>query len=407
MASDGRRGSVKPEKCTPDGKPASGTTWRFVVDVSLPGQKRRQVQRRGFSTKKAAQGALTSLLSDMTKNQYVPPSKLTLAEFLETRWLPWLRGQVRSSTYESYARNLRLHVIPDLGDVHLQAIDSGALMALYSRLRAHGRMDHRSGTGLSVTSVRYVHTILRSAMQSAVDWDLLQRNPADRAKPPSATAQSTRHEAIRAWPRELLARFIRETRTDPLHSAWLLLSTTGVRRGEALGLGWEAVDLERGVISIRRSLVDVTTVATGSEPVYSDPKTARGRRTITLDKGTVEALRQHRARQLQDRLLLGSAWPDHGLVFVDALGRPLHPDRFARRFRHVVAQLGLPPIRVHDLRHTWATLALEAGVHPKVVSERLGHANINITLEIYSHVTLAMQTDAADRVAALFLGDSS
>lgn len=402
--SDGRRGSVRAETLSADGKPAPGSKWRFVVDVSLSGQPRKQVQRRGFPTKKAAQAALTGLLGDVAKQQYVAPTRLTLSEFVDSRWLPWLQGQVRASTYASYSRNLRLHVVPTLGGVQLQALDAGSLMALYAKLLASGRADHREGDGLSVRSVRYVHTILRAALQSAVEWDLLHRNPADRAKPPRQASGPARHETINTWPRGTLADFLERMREERDYAAWLLLATTGVRRGEALGLGWDALDLDAGRMSVRRSLVDVGRYDQGAVPVYSDPKTARGRRSIALDPATVAALKTLKAQQAQERLLLGAGWPDHGLVFTDAAGRPYHPDRFARRFREKVADFELPAIRVHDLRHTWATLALEAGVHPKVVSERLGHANISITLDVYSHVSPAMQTDAADRVAALILG---
>jgi integrase len=405
MSSDGRRGTVKPERVGPDGKPASGAKWYFVVDVTPPGVRpRKQAKRRGFQSRKAAQGALTALLNDLAKQQFVAPSKLTFKEFIDTRWLPWLKGQVRPSTYSSYARNLRLHVEPTLGAVPLQLVDAGALMALYAKLLASGRADYREGAGLSIRSVRYVHTILRAALQSAVEWDLLQRNPADRAKPPRQASGPARHETINTWPRETLASFLEQMRDERDYAAWLLLATTGVRRGEALGVGWDALDLDAGRMSVRRSLVDVGRFDEGAQPIYSDPKTARGRRSIALDPATVAALKALRKQQAAERLMLAAGWPDHGLAFTDAAGRPYHPDRFARRFREKVADFGLPAIRVHDLRHSWATLALEAGVHPKVVSERLGHANISITLDVYSHVSPAMQTDAADRVAALILG---
>jgi integrase len=141
-------------------------------------------------------------------------------------------------------------------------------------------------------------------------------------------------------------------------------------------------------------------IAVHHEVQFGEPKTARGRRTIELDALTVAALREHRKRQAAERLVMGEGWTDHGLVFCRVDGGLLHPERFTRTFRDRARQLGLPPIRLHDLRHGWATLALATGVHPKVVQERLGHATIGVTLDIYSHVTAGMHSDAAEQVAA-------
>ena len=387
---DGRRGSVRQ---------AANGTWFFIVDIGS-GTERRQTRRRGFPTKKAAQAALTHILETLSKQSYVAPSRLTLEDFIEQRWLPAVKSSLRSSTHESYSRNLRLHVIPVLGSVTLQAVDAGSLTALYQRLTEDGRKDHKYGKVLSTTTVRYIHTIVRSALQMAYEWDLVPRNAADRAKPPKPKARGDRHNQFHTWDRRELGRFLAATEDERLYPLWLLLATTGMRRGEALGLSWQAIDFGTSRLSVRRSLVDVDR----GEPIWSDPKTASGRRSISLDAATLAALRSEKSRQARDRLLVGPAYIDLGLVFTHQDGSPLHPDTTSRNFRHRAAELGLAAIRLHDLRHTWATLALEAGVHPKVVQERLGHSNVSITLDLYSHVSPAMQTDAADRVAALILG---
>lgn len=168
-----------------------------------------------------------------------------------------------------------------------------------------------------------------------------------------------------------------------------MLATTGLRRGEALGLRWRDLDVDAGRASI-------PVIAIKHTPVLGTPKTAKGRRTVTLDAGTVAALREHRKRQASERLQMGSGWTDNDLVFCHVDGTMLHPERFTRRFSEAVQRLGLPMIRLHDLRHGWATLSLQAGVHPKVVQERLGHANISITLDTYSHVTAGLHDDAAE-----------
>ena len=171
---------------------------------------------------------------------------------------------------------------------------------------------------------------------------------------------------------------------------------TGVRRGELLGLSWDAVDLDAGRLAITRTLIEGR-----GAPQFSEPKTKRGRRSVALDAGTVDALREHRERQLDERLAWGPAYEPHDLVFCREDGTPIWPRTFSRFFDHHVRDAGLPKIRLHDLRHTHATLALEAGVHPKVVQERLGHSSIAITLDIYSHAIPAMQEDAAETIAAL------
>ena len=176
---------------------------------------------------------------------------------------------------------------------------------------------------------------------------------------------------------------------------------TGLRRGEALGLQWDDIDLEAGRLSVRRSLISVAYAVQVAEP-----KTAKGRRVVPLDAATVEALKGQAARQVDDQQEWGEAWTDSGYVFTDEGGAPLHPDRISKSFDRAVRAAMLPRIRLHDLRHTWATLALRAGIHPKVVQERLGHSSISITLDTYSHAIPAMQEEAAELVAALVDGSA-
>jgi integrase len=178
-----------------------------------------------------------------------------------------------------------------------------------------------------------------------------------------------------------------------------LAATTGMRRGEVLGLRWRDVDLQRGVLQVVQQRVRGADALT-----YGPPKTSRGRRRIDLDPATVSALREHRRRQLEDRLAFGPGYIDADLVFARADGSPLDPDVVSRSFERLARRVGLTPIRFHDLRHTHATLALAAGIHPKVVQERLGHSSVSITLDLYSHAVPAMQADAASRIAAIVDG---
>jgi integrase len=217
---------------------------------------------------------------------------------------------------------------------------------------------------------------------------------------PQTTAAAMRAE-LRTWTANELASFLRQSagETDRLHPAWNFLALTGCRRGEALGLRWADVDLQAATASIRQTLIVVN-----HKPLFGTPKTGAGTRVIDLDKATVTSLRSLRKRQLEERLAMGDGWPDHNLVFTHADGRLLHPERFSREFTRRIKRYDLPVIRLHDLRHTWATLALKAGIHPKVVQERLGHASINVTLDTYSHVTAGMQRNAAETIASMISG---
>jgi len=269
------------------------------------------------------------------------------------------------------------------------------LNAMYAALLADGKRTTANGGsgGLSPRSVRYIHTIVHRAFRDAVRWARIVRNPADAADPPRASAVV--RPTMTTWTADQVRAFIDHTKEHRLHAAYVLLATTGMRRGEALGLRWSDLDLTAGRASISQTVIMVH-----HDIRIGAPKTARGRRTVALDPGTVTALREHRQRQLAERLLMGVGFTDHGLVFCRPDGGPLHPERFSRTFSRESAHAGLPAIRLHDLRHTWATLALSAGEHPKIVQERLGHANVSITLDVYSHVSEGLHSDAASRIAS-------
>jgi integrase len=232
------------------------------------------------------------------------------------------------------------------------------------------------------------------ACKDAVRWNRLPRNPVDAADPPKVSG-SDRAE-MKTWNAEQLGAFLTSAKDDRLYALWHTLAMTGMRRGEALGLLWDDVDLEAGRIAVRRALIPCR-----GEVVVSEPKTARGRRSVALDPETVEVLKAQAARQLDEQHQWDELWVETGLVFTQENGEALHPELMTRRFRQAVKRAMLPDMRLHDLRHTHATLALRAGVHPKVVSERLGHSTVSFTLDVYSHAIPAMQEEAAALIAGL------
>lgn len=247
--------------------------------------------------------------------------------------------------------------------------------------------------------MNYIHTILHRAFKDAVRWGRLARSPADAADPPRAGQKS---DGVHAWDASTLTHFLQASQAaeDRLHGLWVLLATTGMRRGEALGFRWSDVDLDAG-----RARVVQTIIQTGTTVSIGEPKTARGRRPISLDPGTVAVLRHHRHRMLQERLLVGADFNDLGLVFHQPDGGWLRPDAVSEAFLRRVRRYDLPRLTLHGLRHTWAKLALERGIHPRVVQERLGHSTIAITLGIYSHVSPTLHDEAAHLVADLVMPD--
>jgi len=209
---------------------------------------------------------------------------------------------------------------------------------------------------------------------------------------------------MQTWNGAQLRTFLDSIDHDRLRGCWWLLANTGMRRGEALGLRWSDVDLEAGTLRITRTLITTDVQRKGSPGMaWGTPKTAKGRRTVALDPATVTALRTHRTRQREERLAMGPGYEDQDLVVCQIDGTPIHPKTISYQFGKAILAAKLPRIRLHDLRHTHATLALKAGVHPRIVQERLGHANVSITLDTYSHVDLDMQAAAARQVAALII----
>jgi integrase len=369
-----------------------GVTWSFVVDVGRDQAtgRRRQRTKGGFRTKREAEKALAELLRTLDEGTYVARDPQTLGEWLD-RWLESMKPKIRESTWRDYRNGLR-RVKARLGHIQLQSLRPLDIEELYAGLLQEGR---RYGGGLAPKTVRNIHIALRRSLADAQRFGLVSRNVAALVRPPAPVRTE-----LSTWRADDVRAFLAAVADDRLMPAYRLLASTGMRRGEVLGVRWSDVDLAKARLTVNRSLTVVDRAL-----VWSSPKTPRSRRTLSLDPETVAVLRAHRARQAKEKLAAGAAWIDDELVFCSELGEPLHPDRFTRTFSAAVRRSGLRPIRLHDLRHTWATLALQAGVHPKVVSERLGHATTSITLDIYSHVQPELDAQAATTVAQLFAAD--
>jgi integrase len=310
-----------------------------------------------------------------------------LGQFLLS-WLSSARHKLKPSSYRRYRLDLHRYILPALGHVSLAKLTAQQVQALYTQ-----KLD----AGLSASTVLNIHTVLHSALKEAVRLGLVQRNVSDLVQKPRRrrTKQATFNE-------EQARTFLDAAKGDRLEALYVLAISTGMREGELLGLTWRDVDLERGILHVTRSLQESDGPA---RRVLDEPKTAHSRRRISLSRVALSALCRHRTRQDAERLASGSAWDASlDLVFPNTIGGPFHPWHLREReYYPLLRKVGLPIIRFHDLRHTCATLLLRRGVNPKIVSEMLGHANISITLDTYSHVTPDMQQAAAQAMDDVLL----
>ena len=380
-----------------------GTGWGWFFSAPDPATgKRRFYSRNGFPTKKAAQEALSAELARFHNGAFVEPSKLTVEAFLLEQWLPAVEGRLRPSTRANYQTNQQVHIIPAQGTLRLQRLTAPRIAAFYSQLLADGRRD---GKGLAPKTVRNIHALLHRALKDAARWGYVPHNRADDVDPPHGTSPEQQ-----VWSPDQLRAFLTHVRDDRLYALWILVATTGMRRAELAGLRWSDIDFTRARLTPR-----LPRVAVNYQVHESDTKTPSGRRSLALDPATLKALGEHRRRQAEERTVIELADPND-LVFTWPDGRPLHPDLitdwFQRHAKHVVwdqdgrTKVGLPAIRLHDVRHSYATAALAAGIPAKIVSERLGHANVQITLDTYSHIIPGLDEHAAATVARLILEGS-
>jgi integrase len=363
--------------------------WWAVVDIGndpVTGKRRQKWHKLTSMSKKKAQDELNKLLTDMSNGTYVLPSSLTVGEYLE-RWLQdYARINTSERTFEWYQLVVRVHLSKSLGDIPLHKLTPLDIQGHYSRA-LNGENGRRA---LSARSVLHHHRILREALQQAVRWRLLTINPADGTEPPRPRAK----EMSILTPEQSSA-LIEGSRGHRLHLPIVLALGAGLRKGEIFGLQWKDIDFTSGIAHIRRSLEPAA-----SGPHFKEPKTAKGRRSIALPSFALEALRQHRVQQAELRLQIGPDYNDLDLVCCLPDGRPVVYN-LVRDFQALLKRLGLPKVRFHDLRHSHASLLLAQGIHPKVVSERLGHSQVGITLDTYSHLLPNLQQEAAAKLDSL------
>ena len=298
------------------------------------------------------------------------------------------KNQRGAKTFETYAEFIRLYMVPTLGRHLLSKLQPAHIQGYYRQMLASGR--RKTEGGLSARSVLHHHRVLREALQQAVKWQFLARNPAD-----AVVAPKPERIEMKVLDEAQSARLLQHAEGTRLFVPILVAITTGMRRGEILGLRWSDVDLAASRVTVQQSLS-----ITRQGLQFKAPKTAKSRRSVTLPSLITEALQAHRTAQQQTRELLGAAFQDHGLVLPEPDGMPWSPNAFSKAFRLLLTRCDLPLVRFHDLRHGHATQLLKQGVHPKIVSERLGHSTITLTLDTYSHVLPGMQEEVSPTLDA-------
>jgi integrase len=347
--------------------------WAASITVDT-GQGRKRKYFYG-KTRKEVQEKLAAAVHERQQGTIVTAPHQTVEQFL-TNWLVAHKPSVRPRTTERYEGFVRLQVVPVIGHVRLDKLSAQHIQTLYAQ---------KLEEGLSPTTVHTLHGMLHRALKDAVRWGLVVRNVCDLVSPPRRA-----HYEFKTLTKEQAQQLLTALHGHNMEALFVLALTTGMRRGEILALKWQDIDSKQNMLQVRR----IFSRAKGKRYVEAEPKTEKSRRSIVLPTIIVDLLKHHRTNQQIAKLQAGENWQEHDLVFCTALGTPLNPNKVLERFKTVLKKASLPDIRFHDLRHSAATMLFAMGVHPKVVQELLGHNQISMTMDIYSHVLPTMQKDA-------------
>jgi len=362
----------------------SKDSWTIVVDLGRNADgKRNQKWHSVKGTKREAEAELVRILKSTEDGIYIEPNKTSVNEYLK-EWLKTIESKVARKTHERYSEICDHYVKPHIGHLKLNKVQPTHINTFYSDLLISGRRDKKSG--LSKRTVLHTHRVLRGALNRAVKWQILVRNPCDAVDPP----KPDKKERLTFTTKETIE-LLEKAKGIPLHLPIMLAVTTGMRRGEIIGLRWKDINLESGNLSIRQ--VAEQTKKHGLH--IKEPKTDKSTRMVSLPKMTTDALKQHKVEQSQIFLQLGKRLDSDSMVFDSPLGL-YPPNKLTTDYMAFIKRNKFKHVTFHDLRHTHATHLLEQNIHPKIVSERLGHSTVSLTLDTYSHVMPNMQEGAAN-----------
>lgn len=349
---------------------------RWHAQACLPDGRRKSVYGR---TRADVVAKLTRVLHASQTGTVIPTSDKQRVDAYLAEWLASARPSLKASTWTRYEQLVRVHAVPVIGTIAVSRLSPQHIQSMYARLLA---------AGVGPVTVRRTHAVLRRAFGQAERWGVVTRNVVPLADPPREPRRQ-----MRTYTEDQVRAMLVGVADDRYATLYLVAVTTGMRQGELLAIRWRDVDLDGASVRVQSGIERRD--GRDGDVVFVDLKTATARRRIMLTRAAVAALRRHRKAQIAARFAAGTAWADHDLVFTDRYGRPLHGDTVTPSFQALLARVGLPRIRFHDLRHTCFTTMLGRGVHPKIVSEMAGHASIAITLDTYSHVLPTMQEGAA------------
>ncbi|GLX68322.1 tyrosine-type recombinase/integrase [Paenibacillus glycanilyticus] len=364
-----------------------GNSWYFVLDLGkdqLTG-KRIQKKKRGFKTKKEAQAALVETLNELNKGTYIPQVKTLYKDYLN-EWFTDKKTKIQPSTYSTYKWLIDKYIIEYLGNIELSKLTPMILQRFYNELSNAGN--------IVPENIQKIHSLINNSLKRAERWGLLNRNVAALVDRPKSVKKE-----IEVWSLEEAKQFLKVALEDRLYIAFLLAVTTGMRQAEILGLRWKDVNFEDSSISV------IQTLSHDGKTLKIGTKTKSGMRKVHLPLESIQHLMKHKRIVERERSQNGPLYENNDLIVCTSFGTPIIPRNLMRTFYRLIKTADVKKIRFHDIRHTHATLLLMQGVNPKIVAERLGHSDIRMTLDTYSHLLPSMQQETASKFGAMLFNN--
>lgn len=371
-------------------------SYRLVVEGGRDANGKRIKYTRSIkvSSKRAAEKELAKFVTEVESGHYIDPSKLTFSQFVD-RWIrDYAEKNLSPKTVQGYSRLLESRILPEFGHIKIDQIKPINIIDFYTKVKEGGRLDGKPGT-ISDNTLNHYHRILSAILQDAVEWQILSYNPVSRIKPPRFKRKETPY-----YDEEQTSTLLQALESEPLKFKILVILAlfTGLRRGELMGLEWKDIDFEKGTLSVLRSSQYVP----GKGIITKEPKNKTSKRNITIPPSIIVLLKQYKSVQNEERLKTGDLWQYSGRLFVTWDGQPMHPDTPSRWFPKFLKRYNLDPLPFHGLRHTSATLLIAQGIPAKHISDRLGHANIATTMDIYGHSLQSADRESANRLEELY-----
>jgi len=365
--------------------------WCGQITVGTNPQTGRPIRKTFYGDKrKDVARKMTKLKQKLFEGSYIKQSEIKLGDWL-TRWNEGRKSQLAYNTYRAYKVWIEKHIKPKLGEVKLRELKARQIQDLLNK-----KLDGESGKdnkGLSVNSVKHIYATIHTALNQAVKEQLINRNVADSVKPPKKQEE----KKLQTWTKEEVKKFLAQAKDHKYYIIYFLAVNTGMRRGELLGLKWEDIDFNKNKIKVKRQVQ-----RTDKGLIFKKPKSKAGYRIIPITKNIMKELKRQKIRQSEKKLGLGENFNALNLVCSNIVGNPVEPTKIYKYYKEISREAGLPEIRFHDLRHTFASLFLETGGNIKTLQQILGHSSISVTMDTYSHVTDEMLNNAAQNIANMY-----